>query len=37
MHNEADGLFKIEADPRITRVGGLLRRTGSTSCRSSST
>jgi lipopolysaccharide/colanic/teichoic acid biosynthesis glycosyltransferase len=27
-HNEADGLFKIEADPRITRVGGLLRRTG---------
>lgn len=27
-HNEADGLFKIDADPRITRVGGLLRRTG---------
>jgi exopolysaccharide biosynthesis polyprenyl glycosylphosphotransferase len=27
-HNEADGLFKIEADPRITRVGRLLRRTG---------
>jgi lipopolysaccharide/colanic/teichoic acid biosynthesis glycosyltransferase len=24
--NEADGLFKIEADPRITRVGGWLRR-----------
>lgn len=28
QHNEADGLFKIEADPRITRVGRLLRRTG---------
>ena len=28
MHNEADGLFKIDADPRITRVGGFLRRTG---------
>jgi exopolysaccharide biosynthesis polyprenyl glycosylphosphotransferase len=28
-HNEAaDGLFKIDADPRITRVGRLLRRTG---------
>ena len=27
-HNEADGLFKIEADPRITRIGGFLRRTG---------
>jgi exopolysaccharide biosynthesis polyprenyl glycosylphosphotransferase len=27
-HNEADGIFKIEADPRITRVGRLLRRTG---------
>jgi lipopolysaccharide/colanic/teichoic acid biosynthesis glycosyltransferase len=25
--NEADGLFKIECDPRITRVGRLLRRT----------
>jgi len=25
--NEADGLFKIAADPRITRVGALLRRT----------
>jgi exopolysaccharide biosynthesis polyprenyl glycosylphosphotransferase len=25
--NEADGLFKIEDDPRITRVGGFLRRT----------
>jgi exopolysaccharide biosynthesis polyprenyl glycosylphosphotransferase len=25
--NEADGLFKIEDDPRITRVGRLLRRT----------
>jgi exopolysaccharide biosynthesis polyprenyl glycosylphosphotransferase len=25
--NEADGLFKIKADPRITRVGRLLRRT----------
>ena len=25
--NEADGLFKITHDPRITRVGGLLRRT----------
>jgi lipopolysaccharide/colanic/teichoic acid biosynthesis glycosyltransferase len=24
--NEADGLFKIADDPRITRVGGLLRR-----------
>lgn len=24
--NEADGLFKIAADPRITRVGGWLRR-----------
>jgi exopolysaccharide biosynthesis polyprenyl glycosylphosphotransferase len=24
--NEADGLFKIAADPRITRVGGILRR-----------
>jgi lipopolysaccharide/colanic/teichoic acid biosynthesis glycosyltransferase len=27
-HNEAEGLFKIDADPRITRVGRLLRRTG---------
>jgi exopolysaccharide biosynthesis polyprenyl glycosylphosphotransferase len=27
-HNEADGLFKIAGDPRITRVGGFLRRTG---------
>jgi exopolysaccharide biosynthesis polyprenyl glycosylphosphotransferase len=28
-HNEArDGLFKIDRDPRITRVGRLLRRTG---------
>jgi exopolysaccharide biosynthesis polyprenyl glycosylphosphotransferase len=27
-HNEADGLFKIEADPRITRLGRILRRTG---------
>jgi len=26
--NEADGLFKIDADPRITRVGRLLRRSG---------
>jgi exopolysaccharide biosynthesis polyprenyl glycosylphosphotransferase len=26
--NEADGLFKIANDPRITRVGGLLRRSG---------
>ena len=25
--NEADGLFKIDNDPRITRVGGFLRRT----------
>jgi lipopolysaccharide/colanic/teichoic acid biosynthesis glycosyltransferase len=25
--NEADGLFKIDNDPRITRVGRLLRRT----------
>ncbi len=25
--NEADGLFKIADDPRITRVGGLLRKT----------
>lgn len=25
--NEADGLFKIVDDPRITRVGGVLRRT----------
>lgn len=24
-HNEAEGLFKIAADPRITRVGGVLR------------
>jgi len=24
--NEADGLFKIEHDPRVTRVGGVLRR-----------
>jgi lipopolysaccharide/colanic/teichoic acid biosynthesis glycosyltransferase len=28
-HNEArDGLFKIDRDPRITRVGRVLRRTG---------
>jgi exopolysaccharide biosynthesis polyprenyl glycosylphosphotransferase len=27
-HNEADGLFKIDADPRITRSGRLLRRSG---------
>jgi lipopolysaccharide/colanic/teichoic acid biosynthesis glycosyltransferase len=26
-HNEATGLFKIAADPRITRVGRFLRRT----------
>jgi exopolysaccharide biosynthesis polyprenyl glycosylphosphotransferase len=26
--NESDGLFKIRADPRITRVGRVLRRTG---------
>jgi exopolysaccharide biosynthesis polyprenyl glycosylphosphotransferase len=26
-HNEADGLFKIEDDPRVTRVGRFLRRT----------
>ncbi len=26
-HNQADGLFKIADDPRITRVGRLLRRT----------
>jgi len=26
-HNEADGLFKIADDPRITRVGSVLRRT----------
>jgi lipopolysaccharide/colanic/teichoic acid biosynthesis glycosyltransferase len=26
--NEASGLFKINADPRITRVGSFLRRTG---------
>jgi exopolysaccharide biosynthesis polyprenyl glycosylphosphotransferase len=26
-HNEADGLFKISEDPRITRVGHWLRRT----------
>jgi exopolysaccharide biosynthesis polyprenyl glycosylphosphotransferase len=26
--NEADGLFKIRNDPRITRVGRVLRRTG---------
>ena len=25
--NEADGLFKIDDDPRVTRVGRLLRRT----------
>ena len=25
--NEADGLFKIDDDPRITRVGRMLRRT----------
>ncbi|WCB96939.1 hypothetical protein DSM104299_05709 [Baekduia alba] len=27
QHNEADGLFKIADDPRITRVGRLLRKT----------
>jgi exopolysaccharide biosynthesis polyprenyl glycosylphosphotransferase len=27
-HNEAVGLFKIESDPRITRTGRILRRTG---------
>jgi exopolysaccharide biosynthesis polyprenyl glycosylphosphotransferase len=27
QHNEATGLFKIAADPRITRVGRFLRRT----------
>jgi exopolysaccharide biosynthesis polyprenyl glycosylphosphotransferase len=27
-HNEADGLFKIDADPRITRIGRILRRSG---------
>jgi lipopolysaccharide/colanic/teichoic acid biosynthesis glycosyltransferase len=26
--NESDGLFKIESDPRVTRVGRVLRRTG---------
>jgi exopolysaccharide biosynthesis polyprenyl glycosylphosphotransferase len=27
QHNEAEGLFKIADDPRVTRVGRLLRRT----------
>jgi exopolysaccharide biosynthesis polyprenyl glycosylphosphotransferase len=27
VHNEASGLFKIDADPRITRVGRVLRKT----------
>jgi exopolysaccharide biosynthesis polyprenyl glycosylphosphotransferase len=26
MHNEADGIFKMAADPRITRIGRWLRR-----------
>jgi exopolysaccharide biosynthesis polyprenyl glycosylphosphotransferase len=26
-HNETEGLFKIQADPRITRVGAMLRKT----------
>ncbi len=33
--NEAVGLFKIANDPRVTRVGRLLRSLRSTSCRSS--
>jgi lipopolysaccharide/colanic/teichoic acid biosynthesis glycosyltransferase len=32
--NEANGLFKIADDPRITRVGRLLRRPPSTNCDS---
>ena len=35
--NESDGLFKIADDPRITRVGHVLRRPRWTSCRSCST
>ena len=35
--NEADGLFKIADDPRITPVGGCSARLRSTSSRSSST
>jgi lipopolysaccharide/colanic/teichoic acid biosynthesis glycosyltransferase len=27
QHNEADGLFKIEHDPRITAIGRLIRKT----------
>ena len=39
-HLETGGdarMFKIDGDPRVTRVGQSLRRTRSTSCRSSST
>ena len=33
--NETEGLFKLTNDPRVTRVGGFLRRYArSTSCRS---
>jgi lipopolysaccharide/colanic/teichoic acid biosynthesis glycosyltransferase len=33
VRNEADGgLFKIKDDPRITRVGGRLRRISLVSC-----
>ena len=35
--NEAEGLFKIADDPRITRIGRLLRRTSLDELRSSST
>jgi exopolysaccharide biosynthesis polyprenyl glycosylphosphotransferase len=27
QHNEAEGIFKISSDPRVTRVGSLLRKT----------
>src|SRR3712207_7719218 len=28
FRSESDGLFKLAADPRVTRVGALLRKTG---------
>lgn len=34
VHQVAGPLFKMRNDPRITRVGAVLRGTRSTSCRS---
>ena len=37
LNGASGGLFKIEDDPRVTRLGRFLRSFSSTSCRSSGT